>query len=134
MLEKEAIQQRGFRNIIEGGRVAGYQFLVRSLYYRGLWLSQITGFTLRVDGKEADNQSVSFTVKGNTYSLSEMKTIGDVLWGVTEPLKVTVKQDGGLASGFHTLELDIMHSSSYMPPNMDFVLSTRGQKRELILV
>ena len=39
MLEMDVIQVRGFRNIVEGGKVTGFQFRVRSTYYRGMWLS-----------------------------------------------------------------------------------------------
>ena len=37
MLEMDVIQVRGFRNIVEGGKVTGFQFRVRSTYYRGMW-------------------------------------------------------------------------------------------------
>jgi nicotinate-nucleotide pyrophosphorylase len=134
MLEKEAIQQRGFRNIAENGVISGYRFRLRSLYYRGLWLSQITKFSLKTDGEPVSNDDVTCTVNGKAYTIAEMKTNGDTHWNVLEPMVITVKKPGGLVSGAHTLEVDVLHSSSYMPPDMDFVLSTRGQKRELVLV
>ena len=37
MLEMDVIQVRGFRNIVEGGKVTGFQFRVRSTYYRGMY-------------------------------------------------------------------------------------------------
>ena len=51
MLEKECIQSRGFRNVTENGEVVGFQVAFRSLYYRGVWLSQLRPATLRVDGE-----------------------------------------------------------------------------------
>lgn len=134
MLEKEAIQQRGFRNVMQEGQAVGYQLRVRSLYYRGLWLSQITRLSLQVDGQAVDNSRITCTVSGITCPVEELKTRGDVHWGILEPMVLTVLQEGGLACGAHTVEVDIMHSSSYMPPDMDWVLSTQGQKRELVLV
>lgn len=134
MLEKESIQQRGFRNITENGKITGYQFRARSLYYRGLWLSQITSFSLKVNGEQIDNDSITFSINGANYRIDEMPQLGNVHWGILDPAVIFVKKEGGLPSGSHMIELDIMHSSSYMPPEMDYVLSTRGQKRELVLV
>lgn len=134
MLEKQSIQQRGFRNSIVNGEVTGFEFRVRSLYYRGLWLSQIKDISVKVDGTEIDRSDFTFSVGGTTYTLDEMKKAGDVHWGILEAALISVKRPGGLESGLHTIEITIMHSSSYMPPEMDFVLSTMGQKREMILV
>lgn len=134
MLERESIQQRGFHNIVEDGKTTGFQFRARSLYYRGLWLSQIKSISVSVDGKEIDNDLMTFSVDGKAYQIEEMKGLGDINWNLLDAAVISVKKDGGLTPGVHTIELTIMHSSSYMPPEMDFVLSTMGQKRDLILV
>jgi uncharacterized protein DUF6379 len=37
VLEYSIIQTRGFANVAEGGRVTGFQLLVRMPNYRGAW-------------------------------------------------------------------------------------------------
>jgi hypothetical protein len=49
MLDRECIQSRGFRNVENQGKITGFQFNIRSLYYRGLWLSQLRPATITVD-------------------------------------------------------------------------------------
>jgi len=39
MLDKEVVQQRGFRNAYQNGQAVGFQVGHRSTYYRGIWLS-----------------------------------------------------------------------------------------------
>lgn len=134
MLEKQSIQQRGFHNTLENGKVTGYQLRVRSLYYRGLWLSQIKSVSLSVDSEEIEQSKIRFSVGDKAYTLPEMKELGDVHWDILEPAILLVEKEGGLAPGEHTIELTIMHSSSYMPPEMDFILSTMNQKRNILLV
>ena len=39
MLEKEIIQEHGFRNVRKNGQIVGFQVRYRSCYYRSVWLS-----------------------------------------------------------------------------------------------
>jgi len=58
MLEKECIQARGFRNVTEQGSTIGFQVAFRSLYYRGVWLSQLRPATVIVDGEKFSGDQV----------------------------------------------------------------------------
>ena len=58
MLEKEIIQQRGFRNIEKDGEVIGFQVRVRSAYYRGIYLSELFPGSMLVDGKVYPKEQV----------------------------------------------------------------------------
>src|ERR1035438_6058619 len=49
MLEKEIIQENGFRNVRKNGQIAGFQVGYRSCYYRSVWLSMSLGFDVTVD-------------------------------------------------------------------------------------
>lgn len=134
MLEKECIQSLGFRNIIKDGEIKGFQIKIRSVYYRGLWLSQIRPATIKVDGITYDGDQITWEINGKKYTQKEMKSIGDVHWGITEPATLYVKKQGGLESGFHDVEFEYGFSSSYMPPAMDGILAGGVHKRRLILV
>jgi hypothetical protein len=134
MLEKECIQSRGFRNIKSQGKITGFQFNIRSLYYRGLWLSQLRSATIKVDGETFSGDQITWTINGVTYEQEEMLTLGDVHWGLLEPATLTVVKEGGLESGAHDIELTYEYSSSYFPPSMDTLLSSAPHKRTLILV
>lgn len=134
MLEKQCIQARGFKNIESDGKVTGFQFNIRSLYYRGLWLSQLRPATIIVDEETFSGDQITWTINDKVYEQDEMATLGDVHWGVLDLATLTVKKEGGLKSGSHDIELLYQYSSSYFPPSMDTLLSSQPHKRTLILV
>lgn len=134
MLEKECIQQRGFRNVNKDGTITGFQFNIRCLNYRGLWLSQLRPATVTVDGETYAGNQITWTVGGVTYTQEEMASLGDVHWDLLEPATLAVAKEGGLETGSHDLELNYLYSSSYLPPHVDTVLSAKVHKRTLILV
>jgi len=136
MLDKECIQARGFQNNSENGKITGFQVAFRSLYYRGLWLSQLRPATVIVDGERFGGDQVSWTIGGKTYEQAELAKHGDVHWSLTEPAILTVHKPGGLAQGFHDVEIKYAYSSSYMPPVMDEAMAEWDGpfKRRLIIV
>ncbi|MBL8057236.1 MAG: hypothetical protein JNK29_11085 [Anaerolineales bacterium] len=137
MLEKECIQARGFRNVADGGQVVGFQVAFRSLYYRGVWLSQLRPATVIVDGEAFSGDQVTWTIGGRTYAQAELAEHGDIHWPLLEPAVLTVRKPGGLAQGFHDVEVQYHYSSSYMPPAMDELMVTfmgGPAKRRLTLV
>jgi hypothetical protein len=134
MLEKDCIQTRGFKNIKEDGTITGFQIKIRSLYYRGLWLSQIRPATLIVDGVTYSGTQIKWCINEKIYTEQEMESIGDVHWGVLDTATLLVDQLKGLESGYHDVELTFGFSSSYMPPEMDQVLSLGEHKKRMILV
>src|ERR1035438_2605746 len=84
MLEKEIIQENGFRNVRKNGQIAGFQVGYRSCYYRSVWLSMSLGFDVTVDGEKFSRDQITVTVGGKTYTQEEMKKIGDVQWSIAE--------------------------------------------------
>lgn len=134
MLEKECIQSKGFRNVVENNEIVGFQFDIRLMYYRGLWLSQIRPITVKIDEQEISQEAILWEIDGKKYTHLEMEKIGDIQWNVLRPATIHVKMKGGLEAGYHELEVDHRFSSSYMPPMMDEVLSFGSHQRRLLLV
>jgi hypothetical protein len=133
MLEKPCIQSRGFKNVEQNGKIIGFQVNIRSLYYRGLWLSQLRPATVTVEGETFSGDQITWTINGVTYTQEEMAKLGDVHWGLLDPATLTVAKDGGLESGVHEIEVNYTYSCSYFPPVVDTVLGGT-HKRGLILV
>jgi hypothetical protein len=122
MLEKEKIQYRGFRNLYdEAGNATGFEFRIRTQYYRGCWLSQIRHGRVIVDGEEfwPDSGKVTWIVEGKEYTIPEMMKDNLTLWPMNKAATIRVKKPGGLTQGYHDVEMHYFISHSYMPPEMD---------------
>jgi hypothetical protein len=149
MLEKEVVQETGFRNVRKNGQIVGFQVGYRSCYYRGVWLSMSLGFDVTVDGEKFSGDQVTVTIGGKTYTQEDMKKIGDVQWPVSEAAILTVAKPGGLKPGLHEVEIGWGHRTSYIgvpmstlprrpqSPNVDAAM--RGmmpftEKRKIVLV
>lgn len=134
MLEREVIQSRGFRNVVEGGKVVGYEIPVRLPYYRGIWLSQLRPGRLAVDGAEVRAADIAWVVGGTAYPQKDVTKHGDVHWFPLDAAVLRVRKAGGLAQGAHDVEVAFNWSASYMPPAMDALFGSRPQRRTLLLV
>lgn len=117
-MEKEVIQSVGFRNIVENGKITGFQFKVRLPYYRGIFLCQIRPGTLYVDGEKFEKEEIIWNVNGEDFTIEEMKSDFQTHWAVTQPAVLKVKKNGGLSQGYHDLKYGFCFTSSYMPPVM----------------
>jgi hypothetical protein len=131
MLEREYIQQRGFRNVSENGKVVGFQVAFRSSYYRGLWLSMLRPATLKVDGETFENDQLNWTIGGNTYEQKDFPKFDKVYWQRYEPAILTAKKPGGLTSGVHEVEFTYIYTVCYTAIEND--LEPRTHKRKLAL-
>ena len=135
MLEKECIQSRGFRNVSKDGEAVGFQIAIRSLYYRGVWLSQLRPATVLVNGETFEGDQITWTIGGKTYAQTELAQHGDVNWALLDPAILTVTKPGGLAQGMHDVEVKYTYSASYMPPAMDDLFGRMAvNKRRMVLV
>lgn len=134
MLEKDCIQTRGFKNVEKDGKIVGFQVNIRSLYYRGVWLSQLRPATIKVNGEIFSGDQISWTINGSTYTQEEMAKLGNVHWGVLDLATLTVAKEGGLQSGSYDIEVNYTYSASYFPPALDTVLGMGGHKKTLVLV
>jgi len=139
MLEKEIIQQKGFRNIVKDGKVVGFQVGIRQDVYRGTWLSQLRFDNLTVDGERFGPEDVTFLISGIEYTYDEMANKDRIMWPRDEVAYIRVKKEGGLSTGTHTVHVNFWGIRSYLPPRMDGENRERNEKnpkmtRELILV
>jgi hypothetical protein len=139
MLEREIIQMRGFHNTVENGKVTGFQFRIRSDYYRGAWLSLIRPGELVVDGVKYDNNTIRWEIDGREYSIEEMLKTGELQWPNMEAAVIKVKKDGGLSQGYHDVSYYYRYIMSYIPPfvNSDEAFArmpVRPETRKLLIV
>ncbi|MBS5520669.1 MAG: hypothetical protein KHX56_00200 [Clostridiales bacterium] len=116
MLEMDVIQVRGFRNIVQNGKITGFQFRVRSTYYRGIWLSLLRPGDIIVDNERFPRDSVLWEIGGLEYTPEEMLKTGDVQWPNSEAAVIKVKKPGGLESGYHDVSIGYRYIMSYIPP------------------
>ena len=137
MLEQPVIQMRGFRNVRDGEKVTGFQVAVRLPYYRGVWLSQLRPATVSVDGTEYKDAEITWTIAGRTYEQGQLADHADVSWSNMEPATLTVRKPGGLAIGFHDVQVVFLWSTSYLPPRLDLMSDGMARKpptRRMVLV
>jgi len=111
------ILERGFKNISENGKITGFQLLVKSGYYRGIWLCLVDDFVITIDAETFKREQIKFTTPdgAHTYSLDEMAKVTDVRWPWLEPAKLTVSKPGGLKPGVHDVQVVQKDIISYMP-------------------
>jgi len=138
MLEMEAIQYKGFRNLYnEAGEAVGFQVAIRFVAYRGPWLSQFRFGFVEVDGERFGPDKCTFIINGVEYTYDEMATLGRVKWPLKEACTILVKKPGGLAQGLHKVVIPFKEVASYIPARMDDLPEDGGffvQSREMIIV
>lgn len=111
----DVICDDSLKSIVINGRKIGYEFDVRLSYYRGLFLSCIEEFEIKVDGEEVPIQDVTFSINGKTFPISFLSECNTEFWNVIEPARIEVIRDGGLQSGEHDIDLTLMLRIPYMP-------------------
>lgn len=116
MLDHNVIQGRGFRNVVDGGRVTGFQFELRQPNYRGTAGSLLDGVGVVVDGERIPDHVPLWTLQGRTLTLDELRASTDVRWQLDEPAVITVPRPGGLTTGVHRLEVVVYLRRPYFPP------------------
>ena len=132
MLEKEMIQEKGFKNISRNGQTTGFQVAIRTLYYRGIWASLLEGADVTVDGEKFPKEQVNWTIGSRTFTIAELANATNVRWPFEEPAVLTINKPGGLKPGFHSLEIAVSFRASYMPVEMQPWVNT--STRKLVLV
>jgi hypothetical protein len=115
MFEKEEIQSRGFKNVMEKGKLIGFQVPIRLTTYRGLYLSQLTEATVTVNGEKFEGDQITWTIQGKTYLQKDMQNITNVHWSPLELAVFNVKKPGGLELGLYDVEIAFGYSQSYIP-------------------
>jgi Domain of unknown function (DUF6379) len=115
MFEKYMIVEDDVQNVVENGKITGFQFGARLPYYRGLGLSMVEEIGIKIDGEEIPQSKIKFTVHGNIYSLAQMETEPEDRWEMGEVAYITIPKEGGLTKGDHKINLMLNLRISYMP-------------------
>jgi hypothetical protein len=131
MFEKQMILTRGFQNVSKGGQPVGFQFLMKTAYYRGTFLDIIGSIEVSVDGTKYAREQLRIMVGDRTFTMDEAGRAEDVHWDFGTPLIVTVMLPGGLKPGIRDLTVTLGMNPSYVPPNL-FV--TTAQKRMTLVM
>jgi len=124
MFDHYMICTDGFRNVVEDGRVTGFEFGARLPYYRGLGLSMVEDIAITVDGSAVPREDIRFSVRGKSWTLAELEEEAEERWEMGEVATLSVRKPGGLPAGSHKLDLAERLRISYLP----FSPVTRDQK------
>jgi hypothetical protein len=146
MLENNHIQTRGFHNMVdEKGVVMGFQFCMRTMYYKGLWLSQLRVGNVYIDDEVFPRDRQIWEINGTDYTPDQMLEIGDndeaAYFQVTDVATIKVKKAGGVSQGYHMVALEFGWTCNYIPPmvysnrelGVSFTGDYRREKRLLIV-
>jgi hypothetical protein len=115
MQDRYAIMNTGFKNLVDGGSITGYQVNIREPYYRGTFLSSVHYLDLAVDGAKVPREDIKIMVSGKTFTLDQMEEADDVRWGFGDAATLLVRKAGGLSPGIHEIRLGITIRKSYLP-------------------
>jgi hypothetical protein len=114
MFEADYIQQRGFMNVTENNKVIGVQIPFRTVYYRGLCLSNIQIlFEVKIDGETFKEDQIQFVTGGKAYEQKDFQSHSDVYWPIDELGTLIVKKPGGLKPGTHDVEISYGYTVCY---------------------
>ena len=114
MVDTEYIQTRGFHNLFDkDGKCWGFQFGMRTKYYKGLWLSQFRTGNAIVDGVVYPKATLLWNIQGIDYTAEEMYDRMDQYWQVNEPAYVKVPKAGGLKQGYHEVAIEFGWVNNY---------------------
>lgn len=132
MLDRNVIQGRGFRNVVDGGQVTGFQLQLRQPNYRGTAGSLLDGVEVVVDGERIPDHVPLWTIQGRTLTLDELRASTDVRWQLDEPAVITVPKPGGLSTGVHRIEVVVHLRRPYFPPAVSRTTFTAAATRVIV--
>lgn len=116
LLERDLIQSVGFRNVVDGDRITGFQLRVRMPSYRGMAASLIDGIAVKVGNLVEVGPNVPlWTFGGETHTLTELWESEGLRWQLEDAAVVTVPLDGGLPQGVHEVSIELRLRMSYIP-------------------
>lgn len=115
MQDQDVLMTRGFKNLVEAGKVTGYQVNMRIPYYRGIYLSAVDYLKLTVDGRDIARDELRIMVNGKSFTMPEMEEAGDTRWFYGHPATLMVTKPGGLMPGIHSIQVGITIRKSYFP-------------------
>jgi len=128
MYDKYLIVGEEFKNIVEDGKVTGFQIGERLPYYRGVVLSLVGDTDLSVDGEHYSPDKISVTLGEKTYKLRDLENEADDRWEFGDVGILKVEKPGGLEPGEHgpgPLDL-ILGGGEYLVQDVKLTRVDRG--------
>jgi hypothetical protein len=111
--KNQVICDDSLRLVKQGGRLQSLLLDIRLNYYRGLHLSNITKFDLKMDGKAIPAANIIFRLKDKEFAVSQLPDLYTEFWGIKE--RVTLECFiGPVAEGEHDIELTMLLRCPYM--------------------
>ena len=100
------------KNVVENGKVIGYEMQTHITYYRGIPLSMINYLKVAVDGVEVPEEDIRFTPDGiDWFTLKEMETVSAIKWEYGTPGTVRVLKEPSSGEA-HSMHQNSIHSRS----------------------
>lgn len=109
------IVEDNLKNVVEDGKITGFQFGARLPYYRGVSLSMLEEIEVSLDNEVLPQDNVHITVHENTYNFNQRENELDDRWEMGEVATLFVQKKGGLDKGNHLLGLKINIRIGYLP-------------------
>lgn len=106
--EQYLIREDSLKNRSEGGRITGYDFAIRTCWYRSLAITLIRRLEVRVDGEIIPPEQFRFEVEGSgkAYRLDEIgPEQAEEFWFLNKFGYIHVDKPGGLKAGPHDIEV-----------------------------
>lgn len=119
-----------FRLIHWGKDLQSVMLDIRLNYYRGLHLSNITEFELKVDGQVIPPSNIIFRIKGKEFAINQLPDLYTEFWGIKD--RVTLEFFGStLREGEHKIDLTLRFRSPYMQfaPGIYATIDSSAKKR-----
>jgi Domain of unknown function (DUF6379) len=131
MYEAQMILTRGFQNVYKDGQAIGFQFLLKTAYYRGTFLDLLGTIDVSVDGKAYSREQLRIGVKGRVFTMEEAAKAEEVHWDFGTPMIVTILTPGGLKPGIHEVQVTLGVNPSYVPVGL---FRATGHKRMTLVM
>jgi hypothetical protein len=133
MNEKYLICTRGFKNFVENGKATGFQLDVRITYYRGVPLSCVEGFDIKVDGESFGPEKLRYLVNGRLYTAEQAAEETKARFQYYAPMTLVLSKPGGLTPGVHDVEVTEKLRISYHNDEINPSIATARKKLALVM-
>lgn len=105
MYDSYLVVKGSLKNDVVDGEVVGFSFGVRLSNYRGVFVSLINGFVVKVDGVDYPPETQTFEVNGKPpRSLDEIAKAVWEHWAMQDTAYLHIAKPGGLEAGVHVIE------------------------------
>jgi hypothetical protein len=116
MFDNNVFTEGSCHNVVENGKITGYEMDTNITYYRGIPLSMVNFVAVETDGEKVPDKDIIFTADHiDWFTLDEMKTVSGIKWEYDEKATVRVIKEGGLSKGMHKVHLTVCTRTAYIP-------------------